>query len=194
MTPIPWHSIWSMTESKKEFRRRVRTLPRKVDDGALCRYVLESEWFLQADTVMAYAAIPPEVDLSLVLEAILAAGKTLVLPRCEEDGIMTARRIDDLGQLVSGAYGIPEPTPDAPVISAKEIVLILVPGLAFDAAGRRLGRGKGYYDRFLADFCGKTMGICGQLMQEIPVEPHDITMDAIATDHGIIFCGMEGEA
>ncbi len=183
-----------MTESKKEFRRRVRALPRKVDDGALCRYVLKSEWFLQADTVMAYAAIPPEVDLSPVLEAILATGKTLVLPRCEEDGIMTARRIDDLGQLVSGAYGIPEPTSDAPVILAKEIALILVPGLAFDAAGRRLGRGKGYYDRFLADFCGKNMGICGQLMQEIPVEPHDITMDAIATDHGIIFCGMEGEA
>ena len=194
MTPIPWHSIWSMTESKKEFRRRVRALPHKVDDGALCRFLLESEWFLQADTVMAYAAIPPEVDLSTVLEAILAAGKTLILPRCEEDGVMTARRIDDLGQLVSGAYGIPEPTTDAPVLSAKEIALILVPGLAFDAAGRRLGRGKGYYDRFLAGFCGKTMGICGQLIQEIPVEPHDITMDAIATDHGIIFCGMEGEA
>ena len=156
--------------------------------------MLESEWFLRADTVMAYAAIPPEVNLSPVLEAILAAGKTLVLPRCEQDGIMTARRIGDLRQLISGAYGILEPKPDAPVVSAAEIDLVLVPGLAFDRTGRRLGRGKGYYDRFLADFRGKAMGICGQLMPEIPVEQHDITMDAVATDHGIIICRMEGEA
>ena len=108
--------------------------------------------------------------------------------------MMTARRIDDLGQLTSGAYGIPEPNPDAPVVSAAEIDLILVPGMAFDASGRRLGRGKGYYDRFLSDFHGKTMGICGQLMEEIPVEQHDITMDAVAADRGIIFCRMEGEA
>ena len=194
MTPIPWRSIWSMTESKKEFRRRVRALPRTADDGALCRYVLESEWFRQANVIMAYAAIPPEVNLSPVLEAILAAGKTLVLPRCEADGIMTARRIDDFSQLISGAYGIREPKPDAPVVPAAEIDLILVPGLAFDRTGRRLGRGKGYYDRFLANFHGKTMGICGQLMPEVPMEQHDITMDAVATEHGIIICRMEGEA
>ena len=102
-------------------------MPRTVDDGALCRYVLESEWFRQAKTIMAYAAIPPEVDLSPVLEAILAAGKTLIMPRCEADGMMTARRIDDLGQLTSGAYGIPEPNSDAPVVPAAEIDLILVP-------------------------------------------------------------------
>lgn len=169
-------------------------MPKQADDGALCRYVLESEWFRQANNVMAYAAIPPETDLSSVLEEILTAGKTLVLPRCEQGGIMTARRIDDLRQLISGAYGIPEPKPDAPVVSASEIDLILVPGLAFDRTGRRLGRGKGYYDRFLADFHGKTMGICGQLMPVVPVEQHDITMDAVATDHGIIICRMEGEA
>ena len=183
-----------MTESKKEFRKRVRALPRTADDGALCRYVMESEWFRQAKTVMAYAAIPPEVNLSPVLEEILAAGKTLALPRCEEDGMMTAQRVCNFNQLISGAYGIPEPKPDAPVVSAAEIDLILVPGLAFDRTGRRLGRGKGYYDRFLVDFCGKTMGICGQLMPAVPVEQHDITMDAVATDHGIIICRMEGEA
>ncbi len=183
-----------MTESKREFRRRVRALPRTVDDGALCRYVLESEWFWQASTIMTYAAISPEVDLSLVLEEILRVGKMLVLPRCEAGGTMTARRINDFSQLITGTYGIQEPNPNAPMVSAAEIDLILVPGLAFDRTGRRLGRGKGYYDRFLADFHGKTMGICGHLMPEIPVEQHDITMDAIATDHGIIFCRMEGEA
>ena len=183
-----------MTESKKEFRRRIRALPKTADDKLLCRWVTESEWFEQAGSIMAYAAIPPEVDLSPVLEKILTAGKTLVLPRCEQDGVMTARRIEDLSQLVPGAFGILEPKPETPVVAAAEIALILVPGLAFDRFGRRLGRGKGYYDRFLAAFHGKTIGICGQLVQEIPVEQHDITMDAVAVDRGIIFCRMEGEA
>ncbi len=169
-------------------------MPRTVDDAALCRHVLESEWFRQAKTIMAYAAISTEVDLSPVLKATLADGKTLILPRCEAGGIMTARRIDDFSQLTTGTYGIPEPNPDAPMVPAAEIDLILVPGMAFDALGRRLGRGKGYYDRFLVDFHGKTMGICGQLMAEVPVEQHDITMDAVAVDRGIIFCRMEGEA
>ncbi len=143
---------------------------------------------------MAYAAVPPEVDISPVLKEILRVKKMLVLPRCEQDGVMTARRIDDLEQLALGAFGILEPKLDTTVIPAEKIELILVPGLAFDSTGRRLGRGKGYYDRFLAAFSGKTMGICGRMMRSIPVEQHDITMNAIATDHGIIFCGMEGEA
>lgn len=95
---------------------------------------------------------------------------------------------------VPGAYGIPEPAADTTMVPAEEIDLILVPGLAFDRKGRRMGRGKGYYDRFLVNFTGKTIGICSLLLPEIPTEPHDRRMDAVATDHGIIYCEMEGEA
>ena len=194
MNRILWRSIWSMSESKKEFRKRVRQMPHTADDRALCCYLLSSEWFLQAHSVMAYAAIPPEADLGPVLEEILKRGKTLLLPRCSPDGTMTARRIRDLLELRPGAYGIPEPGANTPIVPAEEIDLILVPGLAFDRRGGRMGRGKGYYDRFLSGYTGKTLGICGVLMQEIPTEPHDRRMDAVATEHGIIFCEMEGEA
>ena len=165
-------------------------MPRTVDDGALCRYVLESEWFRQAMTIMAYAAIPPEVDLSPVLEAILAAGKTLIMPRCEADGMMTARRIDDLGQLTSGTYGIPEPNSDAPVVSAAEIDLILVPGMAFDASGRRLGRGKGYYDRFLQGKEILKIGVAFSCQQaeKLTAKATDVKMDRIITENGILKC------
>lgn len=143
---------------------------------------------------MAYAAIPPEAELKPVLEEILRQGKRLLLPRCDSDGTMTAREIRDLTELQPGAYGILEPDPDAPVVPADEIDLILVPGLAFDRHGRRMGRGKGYYDRFLTGYAGKTMGICTLLVPEVPVEPLDRTMDAVVTDSGIYYTEMEGEA
>ena len=194
MTRIPWQSIWFMKESKQSLRQQVKKLPHTADDAALCRHVVEWEWFQQAEAVMAYAAIPPEVSLQPVLEAILRQRKTLVLPRCETNGIMTARRIVDLGQLVHGTYGIPEPPETAPEFPVEEISLVLVPGLAFDRTGGRLGRGKGYYDRFLPKTTGKTIGICGQLVTEVPMEPHDSRMDAIALDSGIMLCRLEGEA
>lgn len=142
---------------------------------------------------MAYCAIPPETDIGPVLEKALLPGKCLLLPRCEKNGGMTARVIRDLSCLRQGAYGIPEPTEDMPVFPVEDIDLILVPGLAFDAAGRRLGRGKGYYDRFLQGFGGKTVGVCRCLLPQVPVEPHDVIMDAVVTADGI-FYGMEDDA
>jgi 5-formyltetrahydrofolate cyclo-ligase len=140
---------------------------------------------------MAYVAISPEPVLTQVLEETLQRGKTLLLPKCEEGGTMTARKISSLRQLQPGAFGILEPSLDAEVVPASEIDLILVPGLAFDGQGHRLGRGKGYYDRFLLTFCGKAMGICSYLVPRVPVEPHDCRMDAVVTEKTIILCEME---
>lgn len=143
---------------------------------------------------MAYSAIPPEIGMGPVLEAVLSQGKTLLLPRCEAEGIMTARKIADLSQLTPGAYGILEPKSETEVFPQEEIDLILVPGLAFDAKGHRLGRGKGYYDRFLVSRRGKTMGICRCLVPQVPVEDHDKIMDAVITEDKIILCEMEDSA
>ena len=183
-----------MSADKKAFRRQVRNAPRQVDEVRLCREILASPWFQAAESVMAYAAIPPEADLQGVLAAALDQGKRLLLPRCDADGIMTAREVRSLSELQAGAYGILEPSPEAKVVPAAQIDLILVPGLAFDKRGRRMGRGKGYYDRFLAEFAGKTMGISTLLVPEVPTESWDRTMDAVVTDNGIYYCEMEGEA
>jgi 5-formyltetrahydrofolate cyclo-ligase len=107
---------------------------------------------------------------------------------------MTARKISSLSQLRPGAFGILEPRLDAAVFPASEIDLILVPGLAFDPQGHRLGRGKGYYDRFLPETRGKTMGICSYLVPRVPVEAHDCKMDAVVTEGTIIFCEMEDDS
>ncbi len=179
-----------MREDKRQLRQRLRQNPRPGDDHRLCRHVLGHPWFHQAKTVMAYAAMPGEANLGQVLRETLEQGKRLVLPRCEPDGTMTARLISDLKELVPGTMGISEPQEDAPKVMPEEIDLVLVPGMAFDPLGGRLGRGKGYYDRFLAEYPGKSVGICyhGNLLEAVPMEGHDKTMDAVVTDQTIIQC------
>lgn len=174
-----------MTEAKARLRREIPLQP--VDEERLRAQILVHRWFQQAKTVMAYCAIRPEVDLTAVLETILASGKTLVLPRCEGKGVMTARVIKSLTELQRGGYGIMEPGKDTPEASGEDIDLVLVPGLAFDRACHRLGRGMGYYDRFLKEYRGKTMGICRSLVPTVPVEPHDITLDAVVTAEQIFY-------
>lgn len=180
-----------MTGSKAELRRFAREAEIPVDNDRAVELILNHPWFQTAKTIMAYRAIPPEIDLEPVLEQILKQGKTLLLPRCEGDGTMTARRMDDLAELEPGAYGILEPKPDAPCVMPDEIDLILVPGLAFDEKGGRLGRGKGYYDRFLGKTEAKTIGVCRCLVPRVPVEVHDKRMDAVVTDKNIMICEME---
>lgn len=180
-----------MTESKVELRRFARKAQIPVDNDRVVELILNHPWFQTAKTIMAYCAIPPEIDLGPLMDLVLEQGKMLLLPRCEGDGTMTARRIHDLAELEPGAYGILEPKPDASCVRPDEIDLILVPGLAFDKKGGRLGRGKGYYDRFLEKTEANTVGVCRCLVPRVPVEVHDKRMDAVVTDENIVICEME---
>lgn len=183
-----------MTGAKQALRQYLRAQAFHGDDGALCRNVLVHPWFAAAETVMAYMAMPSEPDLEPVIREILARGKRLALPRCEAEGRLTARLVRHRSELIPGAFGILEPGGDLPVLDPAEIDLILTPGMAFDRTGNRLGRGKGYYDRFLAGFPGKTMGICWRTLEHIPAEDWDRPVDAVATENTVILCGMEGGA
>ena len=92
----------------------------------------------------------------------------------------------DPRRLVPGAFGILEPGPDARLCSPGEIDLLLVPGVAFTCGGLRCGRGRGYYDRYLAQtaFRGFRLGVCfaHQLIDALPAEAHDVTMDCVVSD------------
>ena len=141
---------------------------------------------------MAYMAMPSEPDLGQVIEEVLAQGKTLLLPRCEPGDRLTARLVTSTEGLTPGVFGIPEPGPELPEADPETIDLVLVPGMAFDREGRRLGRGKGYYDRFLSTCPGRTMGVCWRTVEEIPTEDHDIRMDAVVTEDLVMYCRTEG--
>lgn len=135
--------------------------------------------------VLAYVALPDEVDLAPLL-AGLAAGGRLLLPRVGPAGL-TIHRVTDLAAgLALGTYGIREPT--TPAVDHPAPVVILVPGRAFDAVGGRLGRGGGYYDRLLPGLAGATrvgVGWSIQRVGQVPRDAHDAAMDAIVDETGL---------
>lgn len=147
----------------------------------------------RAHSVMAYMACRGELDLLPVILDVLSQGKTLLLPRCEGPGAMTARRVTELSQLIPGAYGVMEPQADCEAVDPEEIDLILVPGTAFDASGGRLGQGGGYYDRFLAGTKALRVGVCHDfaLAERVPAQAHDVRMNCIISPGGTICTGGE---
>ena len=139
--------------------------------------------YTQARCVMAYAAARGELSLTPVLQELLDRGCVLALPRCEAPGVMTARRVESLDQLITGAYGLAEPSPACDILDPASLDLILVPGTAFDRAGGRVGQGGGYYDRFLPRARALRVGICHSfaLQSSVPMSAHDQRMDMIIT-------------
>ncbi len=138
----------------------------------------------RARTIMAYCALPGEVPLEPLFSRWLAEGKQVLLPRVTGDTTMELRRYLRPDQLQPGAFGILEPT-GAPFTAYEQIDVAIVPGMAFDRDGHRLGRGKGYYDRFLAPLPQTyKIGICfrSQLLDHVPTDSHDITMDCIVAE------------
>lgn len=159
--------------------------------AAICERVLSSPAYGSAGSLLIYAPLPGEADILPIADAALAAGKLLAFPRTDwsSRGMLTAL-VRSPADLVPGRYGLREPRPDAPILPLPKLDLILVPGLAFDTSGGRLGRGAGFYDRFLASpaLAAATCGVCFelQLIDRVPIEPWDIPLNFIATEDRLI--------
>ena len=123
------------------------------------------------------------------IDALLAQGKTVCLPRCLPGHKMQAHRITGEADLVPDKYQIPAPRPDAPEVAREDIDLILVPGLCFDSRGTRLGQGGGYYDRYLEDYEGATIGLCREdfFQIDLPREPLDVWVQTVLTEEGQVW-------
>ena len=133
-------------------------------------------------TVMAYWPLPDEVDIRPLIAQLVAEGRTVLLPKVLDDEQMELRRYSSEADLVEGAFHIMEPVGESFTDNDK-IDVVLVPGMAFDAAGHRLGRGRGYYDRFLTTHSHLyKIGVCFpfQRVAEVPTEEHDISVDEMA--------------
>jgi 5-formyltetrahydrofolate cyclo-ligase len=121
------------------------------------------------------------VDVRPLIDQLVAEGHTVLLPKVTGDETMELRRYTSRADLAEGAFHIMEPIGE-PFTDYSLIDVALVPGMAFDAAGHRLGRGRGYYDRFLAAHGGiHTIGVCFpfQRVAAVPVEEHDVVMDEV---------------
>ena len=147
--------------------------------------------FRYAGTVLLYMPFRSEVDISPLIDAALASGKAVGLPRCEKKGRMSFYRIACREDLSPGAYGILEPPVGAPLMGEELLrsdTLAVIPGLAFDACGYRLGYGGGYYDRFLSAFGGVPVGVCfaDLIENELPRGPYDRKVQLVITERKVI--------
>lgn len=151
-------------------------------DAAITQNLLAWPVFQQAKTLLTYVSVGGEADTFALMEAALAQGKAVAVPRCLSEHRMVFCRISGAEDLAAGAYGIPEPAPHCPPAERDPSALCLVPGLAFDRAGNRIGYGGGYYDRFLADFEGVTVGLVRPdfLLERLPAEQTDRRVDFLA--------------
>lgn len=142
---------------------------------------LTSSILPHTSTILCYWPLPDEPDIRQLINTLVNAGKTVLLPKVTGDETMTIHRYTSPDDMAEGAFHIMEPT-TAAFTDLAQIDTVLVPGVAFDAAGHRLGRGRGYYDRFLAT-CPRVrkVGICFpfQRVAEVPFEGHDIVMDEV---------------
>lgn len=149
-----------------------------------------SEPFLRANCIGLYSSIANEVGTRDLFELARTAGKRTCYPLVK-DRHMDFCFVDDLSELQRGSFGIEEPD-SGPAVDGCCIDLIVLPGVAFDRRGRRLGYGQGYYDRYIASLQTRpvTVGLCfeGQLHDGLPHENHDCFVDWIATESEIIPC------
>lgn len=163
----------------------------------ICKSIIASEAYKKADVVLAYMSLPDEVNLDDVISDACVNNKKVYIPRVVPDSSYMDFYEYDEAFIERGSFGIAEPVKTDSVFNpdcgdcgddlSKINLLILVPGRAFTKDGARLGRGKGYYDTYLARLqnikAGSVVkaGVCFecQIVESIPVEPHDFTMDMI---------------
>ncbi len=144
--------------------------------------------FQHAQHIASYAAVRGELPTAGLHAIARRNNKSVYLPKTDSGRSLTFHRWSG-EPLTRGPLGIPTPEPSAPPIAGEDLHLVLVPGLAFDRAGRRLGHGAGYYDRFLASTAAFRLGVCWswQVVAEVPTEAHDAPVHAVLTEVGLWF-------
>lgn len=185
--------------AERELRRRAKlrlrnqmravraALPESACDArseAIAKRVLELPELEDAKTILAFASIHNEVRTRPIIEAIQSAGKRVALPRVVKDELVL-HLIEPRAELIDGAFSVPEPPPDAPRIDASDIEFALIPALAVDPRGYRIGYGGGYYDKLIpALHSARTCAVAYdfQLIAEVPELPFDVAVDLIVTD------------
>jgi 5-formyltetrahydrofolate cyclo-ligase len=179
-------------------RRRVAQPDKDRLSGVICVEIAASGEFLAARTVLLYIHYASEVRTDALVAAALAGGKTVAVPYCVGDELRLFR-LRSTDELAPGAYDILEPRPALRDVADRRILpteldLAIVPGVAFDRACRRLGHGKGYYDRLLAHVRPQTLLVAPafdcQVFDEIPTLLHDVPMHRVVTETSLYERGL----
>jgi 5-formyltetrahydrofolate cyclo-ligase len=172
-------------------RLRLGAGERAARSRAACERLVALDLFRTATTVALYAAIGAEADPLPAARAAHAAGKRIAWPRLQPGTRVLAFGACAPEDLVAGERGTRHPPADSATVPLAEVDLIVVPGVAFDAGGRRLGRGGGYYDATLAALPerARRVGLAFdlQVAREVPGEPHDVAVHAVVTEARVLW-------
>jgi 5-formyltetrahydrofolate cyclo-ligase len=148
--------------------------------------------FISSHTVLFYASFRSEIETSGMIRESLESGNRVLLPKVDrEKKSLRLYEIRNINELSPGYMGIPEPSlSDERVVSPEDVDLVVIPGVAYDYSGNRLGYGAGYYDRLLSETKKKVLVVAPafeeQMVDQIPSEEHDVKVDIILTDKRII--------
>lgn len=188
--PDALHEAKDLARAAARARVRALALRERAQSAAAVLDTLD-ELLGDAGTVLVYFADADEVDLDPFITARLARGGGIAAPRCDWDaGTFTPTRVRSLADTEVRRHGVREPLAGE-VIAPDDLSAVLVPGVAFDLSGRRLGRGGGFYDRALALFPNtvRRVGVCfdAQRVERVPAGAHDIAMNALVTESGLVF-------
>ena len=171
----------------KRLEQQLSPAYRERADRSIAAHLLAMPEYQEAQTVFCFVSTPREINTLPILEDILRSGKQLCVPLCVDKGVMETRLVTDLSQLRPGAYGLMEPPADAPLVCVDDIDFAVLPCTTCNHLGQRLGKGGGYYDRFLSHYRGGTVLLCREklIREEIPLEPHDYPIPWVLTEKGL---------
>lgn len=179
----------SLRERMTLWRDALPATERVARSQAATQRLLAHPAYRRARTLLIFVAFRSEIETQPLIQAALTAGKVVAVPKVERQpkGLLPCRLHAFPGPLRAGAYGILEPGDDqTEPVPPGDLDLVVVPGLAFDRQGRRLGYGGGYYDRLLAGPAAAALavGFCfeEQVLSSVPADPHDRPMNLIITD------------
>lgn len=180
----------SKAEARKHFIQQRRRFVENFGDIAnqqIFERMLGEPVIQKAKSIHIFVSLNDEVDTHRFIEKSLRLRKQIIVPRVKpHTSQLTHHQIESMSCLIPGTFGVLEPDPEkCPEIDPAQAELVIVPGLAFDWKGNRLGYGKGFYDRFLAQFPGLKIGIgfSIQFVEWIPSEAHDIPLDCLLTEN-----------
>ncbi len=172
----------SIRENMRSLNRSICQSERERASNEIFDMIERLDIFTKSHTIAIYIDLPDEVPTVLYIERWCQLGKRVVTPRIVGETIEFVEYHKEM--LHKGPFGITEPTSQT-TVEPSEIELMILPGVAFCADGRRLGRGKGFYDRYLSqpEFNAYAIGVgfAHQLTPQIPCEPHDKTLDMVIT-------------
>ncbi|MDR1028594.1 MAG: 5-formyltetrahydrofolate cyclo-ligase [Clostridiales Family XIII bacterium] len=178
----------TLREELAELRRQDAAEGAAVD-RAIAEALIRSELYRDAATIFTYVGVGDEISTDPLIERALADGKRVCAPVVLGGGVMEAREIRSRGDLTRGAMNLIEPRGDRPLCEPADIDLVVVPCVSCDLRGNRLGRGGGYYDRYLKRFrpaSATFVALCRErlLSQNLPRRPLDVRMGYYVTEAG----------